>query len=78
MTNSDTVHRSDKKKILNRIGLGKPQGKQEQTMHKTVFIEIFDLRPVLKVFKPLFASPGGGCGGDKQGVSKTMCKLTIS
>ena len=55
-----------KKKILNRIGLGKPQGKQEQTMHKTVFIEIFDLRPVLKFFKPLLASPGGVGGGGRQ------------
>ena len=27
-------------------------------MYKTVFIEIFDLRPVLKFFKPLLASPG--------------------
>ena len=40
-------------------GLGKPQGKQEQTMYKTVVIKISDLRPaVLKCFKPLLASPG--------------------
>ena len=38
--------------------MGKPRGKQEQTMYKTVFIEIFDVRPVLRFFKPLLASPG--------------------